>query len=176
MKTNIRKRLLSWCPQPKTSETQYLIRLSNHQKRSRLIYAVPAVAVVIIAILLAFLYFTSTIGPGPVKIEVSTDKQSYSQGETVRFNVFVTNQNLWRVLLPTEINYKIADGGQVINSMNLPGASFPALSRTLLGTFVWDQKNFANRTQVQPGNYTLNVSFSGPTDYGASVDYTIQIR
>ncbi len=178
MKTNILRKLFSWCPQPKTSGSANLTRLLTRPKHSRLFYAVPAATAILVVVLLAFWYFTSLTGPGPVIIEITSDKRLYSQGENVVFNVYVKNEHSWRVPKPNQVNYRIGEDGVSLNINLLPGQTFPAFSRTFYDDYVWDQKTGpgGNRTQLPPGNYTLRVSFGGPTNYGNEATCTVEIR
>jgi hypothetical protein len=122
-------------------------------------------------------------GPGPVEIELTTDKPFYLQGEEVNFTITVNNPQDWPVPYPNVINYQIERNDQIVDDVTaqvtLAGSpTFPAHSRTLYDTYVWDQKAGLgnNRTQVPLGNYTLNVSFGGPVDYGIGGNYTFEIR
>jgi hypothetical protein len=118
-------------------------------------------------------------GPGPVTIEIDTDKQSYLPGELVQFRIYVYNPRFWHVPYPYSVDYRIGDEG-VTKQMTLtsPPPTFVPWQRVFYDSYVWDQKTGSggNRTQVQPGNYTLDVMFSGPVDYGLGGSCTFEIR
>jgi hypothetical protein len=112
-------------------------------------------------------------GPGPVEIELTTDKPFYLQGEEVNFTITVNNPQDWPVPYPNVVEYRIGNQS-VWQFMTLPllVPLFPAHSGTLYAT-----------CSVTPlfgpmplGNYTLNVSFSGPVDWGSGGNCTFEIR
>ena len=127
-------------------------------------------------------------GPGPISIEVTTDKVFYLQGEEVNFTIYVNNPQDWPVECPWGVDYAIEKDGLIIDgvSVNIDFApdripTFPSHSRTLYGNmWHWDQNMYVNKTfprvQVQPGNYTLTVSFYGRVDYGNSGNCTFEIK
>ncbi len=157
--------------------------MQNQNKRKfKRIYAIAIIAVLIVAALSYVVYtltYVAPTGPGPVEIEVVTDKPSFLQGEEVQFSIYVNNPHEWRVLYPSSVMYQIESDvrGASIDYTN-PYPSFPAHSRILFETHVWDQKTGtgSNQTLVQPGNYTLTVTFNGPVDYGAPTNYTFEIK
>jgi hypothetical protein len=110
-------------------------------------------------------------GPGPVEIEVATEKPSYHQGEEVYFVIYVTNPQDWPVPYPNFAGYQIQKEGALIDSgtgvnVDYPanGPTFPAHSTTPYHPYLlWNQKMDINGThvQVQPGNYTLEVTLGG---------------
>jgi hypothetical protein len=133
----------------------------------------------LIVVVWGYLFFVSTYtGPGPIEIEITTEKSVYTQGEEVQFSIYVDNQQDWRVIYPSTAYYRIGEDW----ALKIEGdygsfvQYFPPHSRTLYRTYIWDQKTGENLTLVQPGNYTFTVSFDGPVDYGNGGNYTIEIR
>lgn len=149
-------------------------------KKSKRTYVILAVVVLCLAVVFAYrLTSLPLTGPGPVDIEIETDKQSYLPGVEIQFRIYVKNPRVWNVPYPSSITYKIGDEGVTKHiTLTNPPPTFPALSRTLYDTYVWDQKTGpgGNRTQVPLGNYTLTVNFGGPVDYGNGGSCTIEIR
>jgi len=153
--------------------------VTNMQK-SRRVYVVLALVVLGLAMALVFRLTSPPVtGTGPVNIEIETDKQSYLPGVEVQFRVYVYNPRFWHVPYPSMVEYRIGNEG-LTRQMTLtsPPPTFVPWSRVLYDTYVWDQKagTGGNRTQVQPGNYTLTVSFGGPVDYGKGGSCAIEIR
>jgi hypothetical protein len=161
------------------------------KKRSRRFYVILTATILTLAIIIGVIIFEwsnlgqTSYGPGPVDIEVTADKPFYLQGEEVRFLVYVNNQQNWPVPYPLEVAYQIERDGHFVDGVTVnitPPYSiptFPAQSKTLYSLpCVWNQKEGlgGNQTQVQSGNYTLSVSFSGPVDYGDGGNCTIEIR
>jgi hypothetical protein len=159
------------------------------KKKSRRFYLVLVAAVLLIAVIVGVVIFeffnigNIRDGPGPVYIdEVTTDKPYYLQGEEVNFTVTVNNPQDWPVQYPNVVEYRIGNESLTKQiTLASPVPSFPAQSRTLYDTYFWDQKvhlNDLNHTLVPapPGNYTLNVSFGGPVDYGSGGNCTFEIR
>lgn len=141
--------------------------------------------ILLIAIIIVISYALLTVpnsGPGIVEIQVTTDKQSYIQGENVTFTIYVNNPNDWQVPKPNSIVYNITDAQGHMVSGALPNilyiasdAYFPPRQQTLLGSHIWNQLNMSN-TIVPPGDYTLTVTFGEATDgYGQPGNRTITI-
>jgi hypothetical protein len=162
---------------------------TEHKKKSRLFYLVLVAAVLLIAVIVGVVIFeffnigNTRYGPGPVEIEVTTDKSFYLQGEEVNFTITVNNPQDWPVPHPLQISYQIERNDKFVDGVTImvtPAGSptFPAHSRTLYDTYVWDQKTGpgSKRTQVPLGNYTFSVSFGRPVDYGSGGNCTFEIR
>jgi hypothetical protein len=139
MKTNLRKRLLKWCPQPKNSDPKSVIKLSTSRKRSLLLYAVPVAALTLAAVILAFWFSMSMWTPAstpPTVIEVNITVinqgitpisgfnsafDNVPQGTNLQFNLNFASRNGEPVLMQIEnlkINYynSTVDIKQWINS------------------------------------------------------------
>ena len=159
-------------------------------KRHRHFYVILVVAVLTLAIMIGIVIFllgvgNTNYGPGPVNIEVTTDKPLYLQGEEIQFSIYVNNPQNWPVPYPTYVALR-AKGTDVqpvdIYNVNINPpldsiSTFPPHSRTLWDTAVlWDQKIDRNGTLVQPGNYTVVVSFDGLVNYGDGGNCTIEIQ
>jgi hypothetical protein len=144
------------------------------------------IAVIVGVVIFEMSNINQTIyGPGPVEIEVVSDKPIYMQGEEVNFTIYVTNPQNWSVPEPLGVIYRISRndsevfGGDKHISFGVnPPPSFPAHSRKLYETRVWDGKvgTSDNRTLAPPGIYTFTVAFDGPVDYGDSGNCTFEIR
>jgi hypothetical protein len=149
------------------------------QRRPRSLYLIFAAVTMMVAGILVYWFFAfAYTGPGPVKIEIATDKQFYLLGEEIQFRVHVYNPQLWRATYPSRVDYRIGDEGLTKHiTLASPPPSFPGKSRTLYDTYVWDQKTGpgGNRTQALPGEYLLTVSFDGPIEYGNGGDCTVKI-
>jgi len=162
------------------------------KKRSRRFYLILIATVLSLAIIVGVVVFElsnvgqTSYGPGPVEIEVTTDKPFYLQGEEVYFVIYVNNPQDWPVPYPNFPGYRIEkdglnieEGGVNIDYV-MPIPTFPAHSRTLFNPNLhWNQKMDLNGTlvQVQPGNYTLTVYFNpGLVDYGDGGNCTFEIR
>ncbi len=156
--------------------------------RPKRFYIILAAAVTLIVVIGAFAlnwYLNQNrYGPGPVEIEVTTDKPSYLQGEQVHFVIYVTNPQDWPVPHPngedimiTQDVAFIAGGALSIDfGPNIP--TFPAHSRTVYTPSMWwNQKTGSegNSTQGQPGNYTATVSIAG-YGYHSTANCTFEIR
>ena len=152
-------------------------------KKLKLILAIIVAAVLIVTVLSVTVHVLTApapTGPGPVKIEVVTDRASYLQGEMINFSIYINNIQNWNVPHPTTVTYQIENYSTetvCIDYVN-PPPTFPAHSRTFFISYVWNQEtgNETYRTLVKPGNYTFTVSLSGPVDYGASANYTFEIK
>ena len=159
------------------------------KKRSRRFYIVVIAAVLLLAgiigvVLLDYMGRVS-YGPGPVEIEVTTEKPFYLQGEEVYFVIYVNNPQDWPVPHPDFAEYQIEKSGLLIDGgsvyIEFPAGripTFPAHSRTPYSPLLlWKQKTDLNETrvQVQPGNYTLTVTIQG-FGYRSSGNYTFEIQ
>jgi len=145
------------------------------KKRSRRFYVILTAAILTLAIIIGVVIFEwsnlgqTSYGPGPVDIEVTTDKLFYLQGEEVNFTVTVNNPQDWPVQYPNVVEYRIGNESLTKQiTLASPVPSFPAQSRMLYDTYFWGP--------APPGNYTLNVSFGGPVDYGSGGNCTFEIR
>jgi hypothetical protein len=121
----------------------------------------------------------------PVDIEVVADKLFYVQGEEANFTIYVNNPQNWSVPEPDGVTHEmnrtgsfVFDGSVCIDFVPGIVPTFPAHSRTLYETRVWDGKvgSGDNRTLAPPGTYTYTVSFCGQVDYGNSGNCTFEIR
>lgn len=150
-------------------------------EKSRRVYGFLAIVILAIAVVLVYQVASPApliTGPGPINIEVATDKQSYLPGEEIKFHIYVYNSRFWQVPYPFRVEYRIGDGALVKQiTLPIPPPTFHQWSRILYDTYVWDQKTGSggNRTQVLPGDYTLTVSFDGIIDYGNDGSCTIDV-
>jgi hypothetical protein len=160
------------------------------KKRSRRFYLVVFVAILLLTLIVDIAVYDvyvgrTSYGPGPVEIEVTTDKQFYLQGEEATFTICVNNPQNWPVPYPHSIVgviekdgvYIAGVGGGQIDYAGVP--TFPPHSKTLSwASLMWNQKSDVNGTlvQVHSGNYTYIVTFGGLVDYGNSGNCTFEIR
>jgi hypothetical protein len=158
----------------------------RRRTRSRRFYLILLVVIVLVAAMTAvFMLSQPKYGPGPVRIEVISDKPYYLLGENITFSIYVNNDKDWSIPYPSEVTYKISHDNQFISGFSLnidpPAGSitpFPPNSRIHYDNYVWNQKAGAgnNQTLVGAGIYTFTVSFSGSTNYGSGISYDIKIR
>ncbi len=139
MKTNLRKRLLKWCPQPKNSGSTSVIKQSTSHKRSLLIYAVPVAALTLVAVILAFWFSMSmwtpaSTPPATIDVNITVINQGVTsisgfnsafdnvpQGTNLQFNLNFASRSGEPILMQIEnlkINYynSTVDTKQWINS------------------------------------------------------------
>ena len=80
------------------------------KKKFKRIYAI-VIIVVLLVVALSYAVYTLTYvaptGPGPVEIEVVTDKPSYLQSEQVHFSIYVNNTQNWNVPKPSTVSFQI---------------------------------------------------------------------
>jgi hypothetical protein len=160
------------------------------KKKSRRFYLVLVATVLLIAVIISVIFLglfnmgQTNYGPGPIEIEVISDKPVYLQGEEVNFTIYVTNPQNWSVPEPNGVTYEMymngieVFGGNVQIRYVYPPPSFPPHSRELYEIRTWDGKvgPSNNRTIALPGNYTYTVSFGGSVDYGNSGNCAFEIR
>lgn len=157
--------------------------LPQPANKSKRIYAVIAAALLIVAILSVTLYVLTQpgpTGPGPVKIDIITDKPIYLQGEQTHFSIYVNNTQNWRIPEPTTISFQIGNYSSTtvcIDYVN-PPPTFPAHSREFFYDYDWNQQTGtgSNSKQVEPGYYTLTVTLEGSVNYGAPAKFTFEIK
>ena len=160
------------------------------KKQSIRFYLIVATVLLIAAVVgaVAFFLFNNIqtyYGPGPIEIEVISNKLVFAQSEDISLTIYVDNLQDWPVPYPLEVTYQIDRNGNFVDGYTVfaeppPGriSTFPAHSRTLWETYVWNQKigTGNNRTQVLPGNYTFTVSFGQIVDHGHGGNCTFEIR
>jgi hypothetical protein len=163
------------------------------QRKTKRFYAILALAVLLITILLGTLIYKLTIanrvsfGPGPVEIEVTTDKPIYLQGEEINFTVYVTNPHEWQVPYPNSVFNTIEKNGSYVCNLGIGQIDYiagnlatfkPDSKKAYIENLPWNQRISQNGTlvQVEPGKYTLTVEFSGAVDYGNDGNCTFEIR
>ena len=159
------------------------------KKRSRRFLVLIAAAVLIAVTIGVVLFEMSNLdqtnyGPGPVEIDVTSDKPFYLQGEEINFTIYVTNPQDWPIAHPYFEGLSIEkegifiDGGSMHIDYPTGGIpAFPAHAKTLYGKWDWDQKMDLNGThaQAETGNYTFVVSLIGP-NYDNTGNCTFEIR
>ena len=157
--------------------------LAEPVKKSKRVYAIIVAALLIVAALSVAVYALTSpapTGPGPVKIEITTDKTSYVQGEQVHFSVYVNNTQNWRVPKPFTISFQIGNYSSqtVCIDYTNPPPTFPAHSRTFFFSHDWNPQTGSgnNHTFVEPGFYTLTVTLDGSVDYGGPANCTFEIK
>lgn len=148
------------------------------KRHHRKFYYVFALAVILIILMVSanFAFRDPLLYSNTLTVQLVTDKSFYLQGEEVSISAYVTNGKDESFVQPTTINYSVLNPtGQAIYSIRInpnfpnPQPTFPAHSKTLFSSHVWNQKNL-NYTLVESGNYTIKVSIK----YGTS-ECNIQI-
>jgi hypothetical protein len=133
----------------------------------------------VITTLILVLSNSEPTGPGPVEINVITEKDSFAKGEVINFSIYVNNTHEWKIPQPSIIRYQIGPYTHAVNiDYVTPLPTFPAHSNTLLATYSWNQKMsvVGNQTFIELGNYTITVSLDGMVDYGPPGTRTITIQ
>ena len=163
-------------PEPKKLYRRYYL----------IVVTVLLISIVVgVVIFMMFNNIEAYYGPGPVEIDVIPNKLVFAQGEDISLTIYVDNPQDWPVPYPLEVTYQIDRNGNLVDGYTVfaeppPGriSTFPAHSRTLWETYVWNQKigTGNNRTQVLPGNYTFTVSFGQIVDHGHGGNCTFEIR
>jgi hypothetical protein len=133
---------------------------------------VGAVALMLVVFAVALFAFRDpALYSNAIKVQTVTDKQSYTRGEDVSISVYVINGKGESFVQPTTVSYKVSDStGQEVYAVILditwpfPPPEFPAHSKTLFSSHVWNQKSISTAAIVEPGNYTITVSL----EYGTS--------
>jgi hypothetical protein len=141
----------------------------NHRK---FYLGVVVAASILVMLAVAFFAFRDPVlYSNTLTVQTVTDKTSYTRGEDVSISVYVINGKDESFVQPTTLSYKVSDStGQEVYAVILditwpfPPPEFPAHSKTLFSSHVWNQKNISTATIVEPGNYTITVSF----EYGTS--------
>ncbi len=148
-----------------------LWKLRKNGKIYRILFYVSIaliVGVIVLALLsVAFTPPPASTGPGPVEIEITTDKLSYLPDEKMHFSVYVHNPQDWAVPYPTGILFEIGTAGSA-GSVASYKLTFPAQSKTFLKNFTWSER--------QPGIYTLTVTLRGDVDYGNPGNLTVNVE
>jgi hypothetical protein len=120
-------------------------------------------AIILLSAIIAELFFIGM--PSDPKIEVSSDKTTYLQGEPIAFNVYVMNPYPWRVFVASNEAFwgveNVSYAGLIADFAPWSWFSFPPLSKNIFYTYNWDQTitESSNKTythnQVPAGNYTF---------------------
>jgi hypothetical protein len=115
-------------------------------------------------------------GPGPVEIEVTTDKPFYLQGELINFTIYINNPQDWPVPIPNLVTYKIREDDRIVDDTSMNADFFPGTNNTLPAHSRGPSPYHWNSGSVPPGNYTLTVTFYGLVNYGEGGNCTFEIR
>jgi len=161
------------------------------KKKRRRLYIVLTAAILTLSLILSTIIFElhtanqTSYGPGPVEIEVTTDKPIYLQGEMVNFTIYVYNPFDWKVPHPHGVTFQIEENNTFVQSSSMaidfpPDAlpTFSPHSKVFYYNYSWNQKARTNDklTLVQPGNYTFSVTFRGLVTYGEGNRCIFEIR
>ncbi len=159
--------------------------------RKRFLFSALIIIVVLTSIIAFVVYHNynqnyynlNNYGAGPVKIEVTTDKSSYFQGEKVNLTIYVTNEHDWSILMPDRVIHRMINSDGIVfdSDINIDfteRVSFPAHSRIFYDSFIWDQDVEAgdNITYAKVGNYTFSVVFFDSSSYGKGGNCTFEIK
>lgn len=138
-------------------------------------YCFALVAVLVVVLAVAFLRFQSITVQDPLlyndalTVQLATDKEVYRKGEDVVITACVINGKNEPVNCTTAISYKVFDAaGQEVYScitlitLPIPVPTYQPHSKYSYSPLVWSQKN-SNYTQVEAGNYTIQVSLEHGT-------------
>jgi len=137
----------------------------------KFLFGFAVVAALIIVFAVAFFAFRDPLlYNNALTVQAVTDKSLYTHEENVSISVYVINGKDESFIQPTTVYYKVSDPTrQEVYSVHLhmnfpsPPPEFPAHSKTLFSSHVWNQKN-SNLTLVESGNYIIEVSL----EYGTS--------
>jgi len=114
------------------------------------------VLVLVASAIAAYTLLQPKMGPGPVEVEVTSDKPSYLPGQSVTFSIYVTNPHDWNVEYPWKKEYTVGNASLIVDMEHGPNPpSFPAHSTTLYDTYVWRPTSHPGLAEL--GNYTLTV-------------------
>lgn len=161
------------------------------KKRSKRFILLLIAVVLLITVIGGTVFFRlpvfrqASYGPGPIDIEVTTDKPSYLKGERIKFIAYVNNFQNWSVIEPDFADFQISMNGSIIERRcvfmdfsidDIP--VFPAHSQTSYEPpLSWEQKADINGTfaQVPSGVYTLILTLQG-SGYSNTGNFTFEIR
>lgn len=159
-------------------------KLNRNPKR---IYAAITVLTIGLAILgyviLSGTQFSEPIVPGPITLQVATEKTTYIQGENITFLIQENNAQDWAVHKPTAYGYWISNNqGEVIWESGGFHADFPSSNNTYPAHYkntwqaVWDQTaTVDNKRIVAPaGDYTFTYLIDEPYVVQANCIITIK--
>lgn len=101
---------------------------------------------------------------GPIKVELTTDKTTYTQGKTIKFSISAENTQEEAIIQPNVVSIGIkADNGNYtkgITGFTTFAVDYPPTlephSKTLLETQPWRVEE-----AMEPGSYTATVNLSG---------------
>jgi len=121
---------------------------------------------------------TDETDKGTVIVELTTDKTTYTQDETIQFYITVENPQDWAVPKPFQIDLTVkANNGDyyLTSSQHFTfaansTATFGAHSRDLLQTYPWKVEE-----NMERGSYTAFVTLSGTVNYGNKATCTLAI-
>ena len=147
-------------------------RTINQRKRPKQVYLGLLCILIIIVIASAFIVQSTLNNPedtdktndGPIKVEVTTDKPTYTQGKTIKFSISAENTQDEAIIQPNVVRLGIkADNGNYtkgITGFTTFAVDYPPSlephSKTLLETRQWKVEE-----AMEPGSYTATVQLTG---------------
>jgi hypothetical protein len=133
--------------------------MTKPKKKFRKLYAILLIAILVF---LTFGYFFIFAFPGPVDIEIMPEKNSKQASEIITLNIYVINNNFWRISSPKTIESGFTGGLSTITIYDqLPFAAYEILSKTLIAI------HYMNVTAISPSNYTFFVRFSNDNGFSS---------
>lgn len=129
MKNNLNKRLLAWCPQPRTHVPTSTSRMAHQLRRSKLLYVIPA-TVIIIAIFSFAVFSAAEMAKTVRGFELAYKYGVGAKNELNTFNGTFTHDMVVDPSITTDLELTIWEKGQILQKIkeidffNLP-SSYP---------------------------------------------------
>ncbi len=170
---NIRKRLLEWCPQPKTSAPTGFTGISRHLRNSKLLYAIPA-TLIIVAIIGLVIFTGAQMAKSVRDFDLVFRYGVGAKNELNTFNGTFTHDMVMDPSITTDLELSIYDKWQIlqkineVNFFNLP-SSYPK------ETGRWMSTQVDNYIRVQYGSQVKEISWNDNSHIDSNVQNLQQL-